>query len=72
MRRYRACADRLLPGRIAGFHVAGFHVVGSAALGAWREGRSDIEFVAVVCGSAPLAVPRLRVLHAPRPSWCAG
>jgi hypothetical protein len=35
--------DRLLPGR-----VEGFYVVGSTALGAYREGRSDVDFVAVL------------------------
>lgn len=35
--------DRLLPGR-----VAGLYVVGSTALGAYRDGRSDVDFVAVL------------------------
>ncbi|MEW9533867.1 aminoglycoside adenylyltransferase domain-containing protein [Microbispora sp. NPDC049125] len=43
--RYLTVADRMLPGRICGFHV-----VGSAALGAFRPGRSDIDFVAVTDG----------------------
>lgn len=41
--RYLSLADRLLPGRIIGFYL-----VGSSALGAFRDGRSDIDFVAVV------------------------
>ncbi|MFS8104589.1 DUF4111 domain-containing protein [Lentzea alba] len=55
--RYLAVADRLLPGRIAGFYV-----VGSVALGAWRADRSDIDFIAVVEGDLPPR--RLRALHA--------
>jgi hypothetical protein len=55
--RYLALADRLLPGA-----VTGFYVVGSTALGAYRPGRSDIDFVAVVEG--PVAVRRLRLQHA--------
>ncbi len=43
---YLAVADRLLPGR-----VTGFYVVGSTALGAFRPGRSDIDFVAVIDGA---------------------
>ncbi|NUR91747.1 MAG: hypothetical protein HOY71_47375, partial [Nonomuraea sp.] len=54
--RYLAVADRLLPGRIAGFYL-----VGSYALGAWREGRSDLDFVAVVDGEPGLG--RLALLH---------
>ncbi|RKS74322.1 nucleotidyltransferase-like protein [Actinomadura pelletieri DSM 43383] len=58
-RRYLGVADRLLPGRISGFYV-----VGSAALGAWRPGRSDIDFVAVVPGRLTDGeVRRLRALH---------
>ena len=45
VRRYLQLADRLLPGR-----VVGFHLVGSVALGAYRRGRSDIDFVATVDG----------------------
>lgn len=57
--RYLAVADRLLPGRITGFYV-----VGSAALNAWRAGRSDIDFIAVVDGGlSDREVRRLRVLH---------
>ena len=42
-RRHLALVDRLLPDRIVGFYV-----VGSTALGAYRDGRSDIDFVAGV------------------------
>jgi hypothetical protein len=57
--RYLAAADRLLPGR-----VGHFYVVGSAALGGWRAGRSDIDFVAVVDGRfGRREMRRLRVLH---------
>lgn len=45
VQRYLQVADRLLPGRIVGFHL-----VGSVALGAYRPGRSDIDFVATVDG----------------------
>ncbi|MGO1056889.1 hypothetical protein [Crossiella sp. CA198] len=57
--RYLATADRLLPGKIVGCYL-----IGSAALGAWRAGRSDIDFIAVLageCGERELR--RLRVLH---------
>lgn len=58
--RYLRVADRLLPGRIAGFYV-----VGSAALGAFRAGRSDVDFVAVVDGNlAGAELRRLRGVHA--------
>jgi hypothetical protein len=43
--RYVRHVDRALPGR-----VAGFYLVGSVALGAYRSGRSDIDFVAVIDG----------------------
>jgi hypothetical protein len=57
--RYLADADRLLPGRIEGFYV-----VGSTALGGYRPGRSDIDFLAVVNGDlAPGELRRLRLLH---------
>ncbi|HKE76266.1 MAG TPA: aminoglycoside adenylyltransferase domain-containing protein [Acidimicrobiales bacterium] len=58
--RYLGLADRLLPGR-----VTGFYLIGSAALGAWRPGRSDVDGVAVVdrpLGGAGLR--RLRAVHA--------
>lgn len=42
-RRYLALADRALPGRIVAFYL-----VGSTALGAFRAGRSDVDFIAVV------------------------
>ncbi|MFG1946478.1 aminoglycoside adenylyltransferase domain-containing protein [Nonomuraea sp. NPDC048826] len=57
--RYLAAADRLLPGRIRGFYL-----VGSIALGAWREGRSDIDFVATVDGDlSERDIRRLALLH---------
>ncbi|MGW0520200.1 aminoglycoside adenylyltransferase domain-containing protein [Crossiella sp. NPDC003009] len=57
--RYLAVADRLLPGRITGCYL-----VGSAALDAWRAGRSDIDFIAVVDGGfSERELRRLRVLH---------
>ena len=37
--------DRAVPGRIDGFYV-----VGSACMGAFRAGRSDLDFVAIVSG----------------------
>lgn len=52
---YLAAADRLLPERIWAFYV-----VGSTALGAFRPGRSDIDFVAVVDGSR---IDRLRLVQ---------
>lgn len=51
--RHLAGLDRLVPG-----WVTGFYVVGSTALGAYREERSDIDFVAVVEGD--LDAPGLR------------
>jgi len=58
--RYLSHVDRLLPGR-----VTGFYVVGSTALGAYRERRSDIDFVAIVDGDlGPAGLRRLRVQHA--------
>ena len=57
--RYLAWADRLLPGRIVGFYV-----VGSTALGAFEDGRSDIDFIAAVDGDLTDAeVRRLRAVH---------
>ncbi len=41
--RFLGGLDRALPGRIEGFYV-----VGSASLGAFRPGRSDLDFVAVL------------------------
>jgi hypothetical protein len=58
--RYLRIADALLPGRISGFYV-----VGSTALGAYRPGRSDIDFVAVVDGStlSRRELARLRAVY---------
>jgi predicted nucleotidyltransferase len=51
--------DRSLPGR-----VDGFYVVGSACLDAFRAGRSDIDFVAVVDRDLdPGELRRLRAIH---------
>ncbi len=56
---YLRLADRLLPGRIVGFYL-----VGSTALGAFRPGRSDIDFIAVVEGDMEAdELRRLRALH---------
>ena len=58
-RRYLRIADRLLPGRIVGFYL-----VGSAALGAYRPERSDIDFVAVVDRRLDRGeLARLRAVH---------
>jgi hypothetical protein len=58
--RYLKLADGLLPEKIAGFYVAG-----SVALGAYRLGRSDIDFVALLDGATSRAeLSRLRLLHA--------
>jgi hypothetical protein len=54
--RYLAAADRLLPGR-----VAGLYLVGSAALGAFRPGRSDVDLIVVLDGDVDIR--RLRALH---------
>jgi hypothetical protein len=57
--RYLDDVDRLLPGA-----VTGFYVVGSVALGAYRDGRSDVDFVAVVDEDlGPAGLRRLRVVH---------
>lgn len=57
--RYLAHVDQLLPGV-----VAGFYVVGSVALGAYRHGRSDVDFVAVVERAlGPSDLRRLRIQH---------
>ncbi|SDD11200.1 aminoglycoside adenylyltransferase domain-containing protein [Actinokineospora iranica] len=64
--RYLAVADRLLPGRITGFHL-----VGSVALGAWRPASSDIDFVAVTRDALGTGESRrLRLLH-PIGNWTA-
>lgn len=58
-RSYLRLADSILPGRIVGFYL-----VGSAALGAYRPGRSDLDFVALLDGAAARAtLARLRALH---------
>jgi Domain of unknown function (DUF4111) len=57
--------DRVVPGRIEGFYV-----VGSASMGAFRAGRSDVDFVALVDGALGRAeLARLRALHLGR--WIA-
>ena len=54
--------DRVLPGRIEGFYV-----VGSACMGAFREGRSDVDFVAIVDRDLTRAeLARLQAVHAGR------
>jgi predicted nucleotidyltransferase len=54
--------DRVVPGRIEGFYV-----VGSASMGAFRPGRSDVDFVAIVDGDfRPAELRRLRALHVGR------
>jgi hypothetical protein len=56
---YLRLADRLLPDR-----VAGLYVVGSTALGAFQDGRSDIDLIAVLDGpDRPDDAGRLRALH---------
>lgn len=51
--------DRAVPGRIEGFYV-----VGSACMGAFRVGRSDLDFVAIVAGElGPEELIRLGALH---------
>ena len=58
--RYLAQVDQLLPGVITGFYL-----VGSVALGAYRESRSDIDFVAVSDrGLSGAELRRLRLHHA--------
>jgi hypothetical protein len=58
--------DRALPGR-----VEGFYVVGSACLGAFRYGRSDIDFVAILDGGLDdTELRRLSAVHLGR--WIAG
>src|ERR1700735_1070709 len=64
VKRYLSPLDDLLGGV-----VTGFYLVGSVALGAYREGRSDIDFVAVVEGDLSGAeLRRLRVLQG-RSGW---
>jgi Domain of unknown function (DUF4111) len=51
--------DRVVPGR-----VEGFYVVGSACLGAFRVGRSDLDFVAIVDGELGRGdLARVRAVH---------
>jgi hypothetical protein len=51
--------DRALPGRIEGFYV-----VGSVCLGAFRGGRSDVDFVAIVASELDAReLRRLRTVH---------
>jgi hypothetical protein len=58
--RYLARLDALVPRRICGFYL-----VGSVALGAFVEGRSDVDFVAVVDDDlSPSEVGRLRRVQA--------
>jgi hypothetical protein len=54
---YLDLADRHAPGLIRGLYLQG-----SVALGDYRPGVSDIDFVAVVSGTPP--VPALRAVHA--------
>jgi hypothetical protein len=57
--RYLEVADRWLPERIHGFYV-----VGSTALGAFRPGRSDVDFVAVLDRRLDVdELRRLRLTH---------
>jgi hypothetical protein len=57
--RYLRVADHLLPGRLGAFYV-----VGSTALGAYRPGRSDIDFVAVIDDTlSRYELRRLRFVH---------
>lgn len=57
---YLRAADRLLPGR-----VVGCYIVGSVALDAYRDGRSDIDVLAVLDDEqvSRADVRRLRLLH---------
>lgn len=59
IRRFVARLDGALPGVIGGFYV-----VGSIALGAFRPGRSDIDFVATLPRAlAPAEISTLRAVH---------
>jgi hypothetical protein len=62
--RFVATLDRALPGV-----VGGFYVVGSIALGAFRPGRSDIDFVATL--PRPLSPAEIRALRAVHRRSCA-
>lgn len=58
-RRYLRQFDQVLPGV-----VSGFYLVGSVALGAYRDGRSDIDFIAVLGqGLRATELRRLRFQH---------
>lgn len=64
--RFLARLDRAVPGA-----VGGFYVVGSIALGGFRAGRSDIDFVATL--DRPLTAADLGALRsAHRRSWVEG
>lgn len=57
--RFLTRLDRALPGVIDGFYI-----VGSLALGGFRVGRSDIDFVATTTGRlSPCALKALRTVH---------
>jgi hypothetical protein len=57
--------DRAVPDRIEGFYI-----VGSAGMGAFRAGRSDVDFVAIVNSALRRAeLARLRAVHVGR--WTA-
>ena len=59
VRNYLDQFDRLIPGKLEGFYL-----VGSVALGAFRPGRSDIDFVAVTSGRCtPIQLWSLRALN---------
>lgn len=58
VRRYLHAADRLLPGS-----VVGCWVVGSAALGAYRDGQSDIDLVLALGPPRRGEIAGLRLLH---------
>ena len=64
IRRFVARLDGALPGVIDGFYV-----VGSIALGAFRPGRSDIDFVATL--PRPLAAAEISSLRAVHRRSCA-
>jgi hypothetical protein len=64
---YLRITDTILPER-----VVGFYVVGSAALGAYRPGRSDVDFVALLDRRlTSLEVAGLRLVHLLSGAACA-
>jgi hypothetical protein len=63
--RYVRWADRAVPG-----HVVGVYVIGSTALGAYRQGHSDLDVVAVL--DRPVPIGRLRAVHLASWSGAAG